>query len=719
MRASWVGVLLLLGCEGLVGELGEDGVPGAIVRDWTGPRVTAFSCSASSVETRAPLTCTASALHPEGAPLTCALDPGDGQPAVSLGDCSTPQAATLRYGRPGAVRPALHVTDAAGQVATRSLAVEVTGLPNQPPGIGALTAARPAGVAPLRTTVTWTVADPEGDALRCALDVGADGTVEHPAVDCAAASLAVEARTVGPTPVKLTVTDAGGLVSERTLTLDVQPPTADVRLETVQFGQTVVKESLALVEGKPALLRVIALANEPGLAATLELEAKVGTTLLGRQPLTGPAEVPLAVAAGDLAKSYRVVLPEAWVVPGVELSLRLDPADALLEADEGNNARVVRPEVERGNEVHLTAVPVVNAGATGTPLDLSGPLTRTWPIRGVEAKTRAPFTWEGTVSATSGSSWAQLLAALAQAKASDGSSRNYYGFLRASFGGGVAGIGYVGQGVATGRDDSASVATHELGHNFGQNHAPCGGVAGADASYPYPNARLGTWGWNGAQLLDPARYVDLMSYCNPEWVSDYTYERVQRFMSGRGTFAPGAMLPSVQREPVLLVAGRFTAAGVALAPVQRFHGAPTAPVEQPDAELRLVTLAGRELRVPVALWATSEGDELHFVAAVPDPGELREVSAWRGGERVASVAAADGDFLPGAVAERLDATRVRVRWSGAASALVAHVAAERTTLAVDARRGEVVVHTDGLEGGTFEISLSDGVRSRALHLEVR
>lgn len=719
MRASWVGVLLLLGCEGLVGEFGEDEVPGAIVRDWSGPRITGFSCSTTSLETRAPLTCTAAALHPEGAPLTCTLDPGDGQPAVDLGDCSTERLVTLRFGSPGAVRLTLRVTDAAERLATRSLPLEVTGLPNQPPDIGALSASRPAGVAPLRTTVTWTVADPEGDPLRCALDVGADGTVEHPGVDCAAASLAVEARTVGPTPVRLTVTDSGGLVSERTLTLEVQPPTADLRVEAVQFGQTVVKESLALVEGKPALLRVIALANEPGLAATLELEAKVGATVLGRQPLTGPPEVPLAVGPGDLAKSYRAVLPEAWVVPGVELALRLDPADEVLEADEANNARTVRPEVERANEVHLTAVPVVNAGATGTPLDLSAPLTRMWPIRGVEAKTRAPFTYEGTVSATSGSSWAQLLSAIAQVKASDGSSRNYYGFLRASFGGGVAGIGYVGQGAATGRDDSASVATHELGHNFGQNHAPCGGVAGADASYPYPNARLGTWGWNGTQLLDPARYVDLMSYCNPEWVSDYTYERVQRFMAGRGSFAPGAALPAVQREPVVLVAGRFTAAGVELSPVQRFHGAVTEPAEAADAEVRLVTLAGRELRVPVALWATSEADERHFVAVVPDPGELREVSAWRGGVRVASQTAAPGDFAPEATVERLDATRVRVRWAGAASALVAHVADTRTTLAVDARRGEVVVHTDGLEGGAFEVSLSDGVRSRALRLELR
>jgi hypothetical protein len=106
----------------------------------------------------------------------------------------------------------------------------------------------------------------------------------------------------------------------------------------------------------------------------------------------------------------------------------------------------------------------------------------------------------------------------------------------------VAGIGYLGQGVATGRDDSQQVAAHELGHNFGRNHAPCGGAGGADPGYPYANGRIGTWGWSGSQLLSPTQWVDLMS-CNPGWVSDYTSEGVRDFMARGNTFEPARCCP--------------------------------------------------------------------------------------------------------------------------------------------------------------------------------
>ena len=136
----------------------------------------------------------------------------------------------------------------------------------------------------------------------------------------------------------------------------------------------------------------------------------------------------------------------------------------------------------------------------------------------------------------------------------------------------MAGIGYLGQGVGTGRDDSQQVAAHGLGHNFGRNHAPCGGAGGADPGYPYANGRIGTWGWSGSQLLSPTQWVDLMSCSNPGWVSDYTSEGVRDFMARGNTFEPGAMLPSISSDDVVLFAGRVTPKGVVLSEPQRFHG---------------------------------------------------------------------------------------------------------------------------------------------------
>lgn len=72
----------------------------------------------------------------------------------------------------------------------------------------------------------------------------------------------------------------------------------------------------------------------------------------------------------------------------------------------------------------------------------------------------------------------------------------------------------------------ANTFAHELGHNLGRDHAPCG--TEGDTNYPYPEASIGVWGYDpvGGVLKDPALFKDLMGYCEPNWVSDYTYEGV-------------------------------------------------------------------------------------------------------------------------------------------------------------------------------------------------
>jgi hypothetical protein len=47
-----------------------------------------------------------------------------------------------------------------------------------------------------------------------------------------------------------------------------------------------------------------------------------------------------------------------------------------------------------------------------------------------------------------------------------------------------------------------------------------------DTEYPYPNAGLGqTYGFDFAtmRLVKPRSYRDVMSYCSPVWIADYTY----------------------------------------------------------------------------------------------------------------------------------------------------------------------------------------------------
>lgn len=67
---------------------------------------------------------------------------------------------------------------------------------------------------------------------------------------------------------------------------------------------------------------------------------------------------------------------------------------------------------------------------------------------------------------------------------------------------------------------------HELGHAHGREHAPCGLFGQqSDPDYPHPDAELGTWGFNIVTntLFKPTSTFDIMSYCEPVWISDYTY----------------------------------------------------------------------------------------------------------------------------------------------------------------------------------------------------
>ncbi|MEW5741709.1 MAG: M66 family metalloprotease [Myxococcota bacterium] len=699
------------GCEGSAGELGDYAAPEAVVVDPNAPKVLAFSCDATAVNASVPVACTIQATHPEGEPVTCTLDRGDGRPPLELGDCLAPRNATVRFATPGRATLTLTVTDAEGRSSTRTVVIDVTGNPNQPPLLTDFKATPASGATPLVTTLTWTATDAEGDALRCDLDVGADGTPEYSGLDCAVGRQVIDLRALGVHEVRLTARDELDAWSEATLSLEVLEPRGDLRISRVDFGQSVVKETLALVEGKPALLRVSVLANEADLPARVAVEASKGGAALGSLPLTGPTLAPVAEDLSDLSKQYRVTLPPEWVTPGVRLEVKVDPDNALPETDEGNNTRAISPTVTRGHVLHLTAVPVVQGGLTGSVRDVDATVTDVWPVKGVEAKTRAPYTFSGVLTGGGGTAWGALLDDLAQVKAADGSQRNYYGFVRVNYGSGIAGIGYLGQGVATGRDDSLGTVAHELGHNFGRPHAPCGGVAGADPNFPYAGAKIGSWGWNGAQLLSPTRYVDLMSYCSPEWVSDYSYEKAQQFMSGRQQFAPDVMLPDLRWVDAALVSGRVLPTGeVRWAPVQRIHAA-LGEQTSGDAVVILSMTDGTRLRVPVALHETSEADERHFVAVIAWPGELSDVRLELAGREVSRRVARAGGAPFRARAERLDDVTVRVRWSGLEHLAVAHLGGERTTLALGASGEELVVRVDGLAGGVLELSGSDGVRS--------
>ena len=97
---------------------------------------------------------------------------------------------------------------------------------------------------------------------------------------------------------------------------------------------------------------------------------------------------------------------------------------------------------------------------------------------------------------------------------------------------------------------------HELGHAHGLSHAPCGDAAEPDKKYPYPNANIGVQGYNVfIPKLFPSSTPDIMSYCDPAWISDFHWNklegrvRVQTSWDTKHEVVAGRSLRGIFREP--------------------------------------------------------------------------------------------------------------------------------------------------------------------------
>ncbi len=173
-----------------------------------------------------------------------------------------------------------------------------------------------------------------------------------------------------------------------------------------------------------------------------------------------------------------------------------------------------------------------------------------------------------------------------------------------------------GVGVAFAEAISAETFAHELGHNHGRPHAPCG--VDGDPNFPHSNAQIGEWGYDFFEgtLKDPGEYVDLMSYCEPAWVSDYTYRALTERVAEVNRPAQG-FKETDAGPPVTWAAIRVTEAGLAWT-----RGLTTRQGDTPPFERGVVYDAtGRELtHVEVFRIRMSEGAGYVLYVPPAQPG---------------------------------------------------------------------------------------------------
>nr|NIP83029.1 hypothetical protein [Gemmatimonadota bacterium]NIQ57467.1 hypothetical protein [Gemmatimonadota bacterium]NIU77631.1 hypothetical protein [Gammaproteobacteria bacterium]NIX47942.1 hypothetical protein [Gemmatimonadota bacterium] len=212
---------------------------------------------------------------------------------------------------------------------------------------------------------------------------------------------------------------------------------------------------------------------------------------------------------------------------------------------------------------------------------------------------------------------------IAMLRLDDGSDRYYYGGFKRTPGTNFLGLGYIGYPVAIGVDDRDGTLAHEIGHNLGLPHAPCGDPAGPDLQYPYPDGFVGRFGYDRTRgvLLDPYRTYDLMGYCDPVWISDYNYERVLAYRDtsrfDAAFEAPETGSPAPPRRATLVVRGGVLDGALRLEPALEWDGPVTPPAQGPYA-LEGLDAAGRTLfTVAVAPRRLDHGLGSTFLVALP------------------------------------------------------------------------------------------------------
>jgi len=125
-------------------------------------------------------------------------------------------------------------------------------------------------------------------------------------------------------------------------------------------------------------------------------------------------------------------------------------------------------------------------------------------------------------------------------------------------------------------------------------HAPCG--TSGDPAYPYQSGNIGIWGFDVERevLKDRTALKDVMSYCNPVWISDYHFTRstLHRLEGDGGVELEGPSAASGGRErgEMLVVWGTVRDGEVKLDPSFVLAGPPALP--ETEGPYRIDGLAG-------------------------------------------------------------------------------------------------------------------------------
>ena len=287
-----------------------------------------------------------------------------------------------------------------------------------------------------------------------------------------------------------------------------------------------------LVAGNDGLLRVFVRADQNTSESLPDVRARFFLDGVETHVVDIPAQsatIPTELEEGELARSANAMIPGAVLQPGLEMVLEIDP-DGTLDPALGVTERIpatgrAEVDVRAVPSFDLTVIPFLAASDPDSSVlehtrdldaqsDLFRDVRSLLPIRGFAVTVHEPVV---TASVDPHS----VLRETEAIRVMEGRGGYHLGLARKTVSvNGVADLG----GYSSSSVPVPDVIAHELGHNLSLYHAPCGGAQGPDPSFPQRDGSIGAWGFDFRNdVLVPPSAPDLMTYCDPPWISGYNF----------------------------------------------------------------------------------------------------------------------------------------------------------------------------------------------------